>query len=56
LDYSTIKITVQKESIKTFAEALNPRRLIPVHTEYAHEFKKHFDNVTELEDGAALSI
>ncbi|MCK9364876.1 MAG: MBL fold metallo-hydrolase [Syntrophales bacterium] len=44
------------EDLKTFAGALKPKMLVPVHTEYGSKFSKLFDNVTELEDGRELQI
>lgn len=37
--------------LKRFAVALNPKKLIPVHTEYADEYQEHFNNVMVSEDG-----
>ena len=42
--------------LKAFAGALDPRMLVPVHTEYRDEFKEHFNNVMELEDGQKLVL
>ncbi|MCX6641116.1 MAG: MBL fold metallo-hydrolase [bacterium] len=42
--------------LKTFTQALNPGRLIPVHTEHAHRFREHFENVLELKDGVDLTV
>jgi len=42
--------------LQTFAGALKPKMLVPVHTEYGSKFSKLFDNVTELEDGRELQI
>ena len=39
------------EDLKRFARALNPKMLIPIHTEYPGEYEQHFDNVVILEDG-----
>jgi ribonuclease J len=44
------------EDLKTFAEALKPKMLVPVHTEYGNKFSKLFDNVTEIEDGRELQL
>jgi len=42
--------------LKTFAQAINPKMLIPVHTEYPEEFKEHFENVVEMADGKEVEI
>ena len=44
------------EDLKTFAQAINPKRLIPVHTEHAEEFEEHFDNVAVMTDGKEVEI
>lgn len=44
------------EDLQAFAGALNPKMLIPVHTEHRDEFREHFDNVVELEDGEELLV
>lgn len=44
------------EDLKRLASALNPRILIPVHTDYPQEFSNHFDNVVVLEDGQQTEI
>jgi ribonuclease J len=44
------------ENLQTFAEALKPKILVPVHTEYGYKYSKLFDNVTEVEDGRELQI
>lgn len=44
------------QTLKTFAKALNPKKLIPIHTEYKDDFKKHFDNVLVLDDGDSLDL
>ena len=38
------------EALKKFASAINPKKLIPIHTEYKEEFSEHFENVKVLED------
>jgi ribonuclease J len=44
------------EDLKRLASALNPRILIPVHTDYPQEFKEHFQNVMQLEDGQEFNV
>jgi|AntAceMinimDraft_9_1070365.scaffolds.fasta_scaffold18785_2 ribonuclease J len=43
-------------TLKKFAKALKPKILIPIHTEYKDEFKRHFDNVLVLDDGNSLDL
>ncbi|MFH1729791.1 MAG: MBL fold metallo-hydrolase [Pseudomonadota bacterium] len=42
------------EDLKTFARALNPKMLVPIHTEYGIDFEDYFDNVCILEDNEIL--
>lgn len=44
------------EDLKRFASALNPKMLIPIHTEYPGKFKQYFDNVIVLEDGQEFVV
>jgi ribonuclease J len=44
------------DKLKRFAEALNPRMLVPIHTFGAKEYPRLFKNVKVLEDGEALEI
>ena len=44
------------EDLKRFASALDPKMLIPIHTEYPGEFEQHFDNVIVFEDGQELVV
>jgi ribonuclease J len=44
------------EDLKRFAAAMNPGKLIPIHTEYRDEFKEHFDNVFEVDDEQQLAL
>jgi ribonuclease J len=44
------------EDLKRFAAAINPKQLIPMHTEYGDDYCEHFNNVTRLTDGKSLSI
>lgn len=37
--------------LKSFALAINPKTLIPVHTLKANSFSEYFDNVKILENG-----
>lgn len=39
------------EDLKTFADALNSKNLVPIHTEHRDKFTHYFENVTVLEDG-----
>lgn len=44
------------DDLKSFAKALKPKNLVPIHTEYGEEFKKHFDNVVELKDNIIFNL
>ncbi len=44
------------DDLKRFAEAANPKKLVPIHTEHKHEFENHFSNVLVLEDDQELLI
>lgn len=44
------------EDLKRLADALHPKMLCPIHTDYPTEFADHFENVTELEDGKRLAL
>ncbi len=44
------------DALKHFAEAISPKRLIPVHTEYPEKFKSEFENVVELKDGEIFEL
>jgi len=44
------------ESLQKFAKAINPKRLIPIHTEHKEDFKKHFENVAILEDNESYEV
>ena len=43
-------------ALKKFASALNPKKLIPIHTEYKEEFENHFDNVAILADDEVYNV
>jgi len=44
------------DTLKLFAKSLNPKKLVPIHTEYKEEFTEHFDNVVILEDDELYDI
>jgi ribonuclease J len=44
------------KALKIFASSLNPKKLIPIHTEYKKEFAEHFDNVMVLDDNESFDI
>lgn len=44
------------EDLKKFANALNPKKLIPIHTFERGKYPELFDNVQILEDGEALEL
>lgn len=45
-----------QEDLKSFAEALNPKILIPIHTFHAEDYPAIFSNVTILRDKEAFCI
>lgn len=45
-----------REDLRRFAAALNPKRLVPVHTERATDYSPMFENVVVLKDGEELQI
>ena len=42
--------------LKRFTAAISPKSLIPIHTEHAHLYKKHFENVVELSDSESFLL
>lgn len=36
--------------LQRFTVAISPKKLIPIHTEHAHQYRNHFKNVVELSD------
>jgi ribonuclease J len=44
------------EDLQTFAAALNPKMLVPVHTEYGGYFSSLFNNVTIVSDGREFDL
>lgn len=44
------------EDLKMFAEALNPKMLVPVHTEHGGQYNKLFQHVEIIEDGVEFIL
>jgi ribonuclease J len=44
------------EDLKKLAAALNPRMLVPIHTEHGEDFSQHFANVVTYNDGERWSL
>lgn len=44
------------DDLKTFADALNPKKIIPIHTEYKESYIEYVNNVCILDDGEVLKI
>lgn len=44
------------EDLQEFADALQPKALIPIHTEHAGAFREHFENVLTVEDGNRFDV
>ena len=45
-----------KTALKKFSASINPKNLIPIHTEYKNEFSKYFDNVVVLPDNEYFEL
>lgn len=43
-------------ALQKFAHAINPKKLIPIHTEYKKKFTEYFENVLVLEDNDIYSL
>ena len=44
------------DDLKTFAQAVKPRILIPIHTFFAHKYRDLYDHVRILDDGEIFDI
>ena len=44
------------KDLKEFANALKPKMLVPIHTEFSGKYKELFDNVFEIEDGKPFEL
>jgi len=44
------------EDLKTFAESINPKKIIPIHTEYKNDYTTLFNNVYILNDNDILNL
>jgi len=44
------------EDLKRLSDALRPKMLIPIHTDYPEEFEEHFQNVFILKDGKKFAV
>lgn len=44
------------KDLQKFAKALKPQKLIPIHTEHALSFNKHFENVLQMHDEKELYL
>lgn len=44
------------KDLQKFANALSPKKIIPIHTEYKKEFERYFDNVMILDDDESFDI
>ncbi len=42
--------------LKKFALAINAGKLVPIHSEFGHAFRKYFDNVQQLHDGEYFNL
>ena len=44
------------EDLKIFANAVKPKKLVPIHTFYPDKYKSFFENVRTLKDGETLTM
>lgn len=44
------------EALKKFATAINPKKLIPIHTENKKDFSKYFDSVLVIDDNECMHV
>jgi len=44
------------DTLHKMVEALQPARLVPIHTEHPEDYTNHFNRVTVLKDGESLNI
>lgn len=44
------------DDLLLFAKALNPKKIVPIHTEYGDDFYKLFENVLRMKDGYEYSL
>jgi len=56
LEYIHTSGHAKKEDLKSFASAINPKTLIPIHTFEAEEYPVLFKNVLILKDGEEFSL
>jgi len=45
-----------RDILKTFAAAINPGKLVPIHTEHRDKYAQHFSNVTIIEDNVQFLL
>jgi ribonuclease J len=44
------------DDLKVYARAINPRVLVPIHTEFGADFSGHFENVVTIEDDSPFEL
>jgi ribonuclease J len=44
------------DDLKSFATAIKPKVLVPMHTEFAKDYSDHFDNVMTIEDDCPFEL
>jgi ribonuclease J len=44
------------DTLKKLVDCIQPKRLVPVHTEFPEDYAKHFKMVTTLKDGDSLNL
>mgnify|MGYP003902074681 CR=1 FL=1 len=44
------------DDLKSFAAAINPKVLVPIHTEFSEDYSDHFENVVNVEDDCPFEL
>lgn len=44
------------DDLKTFAKAISPMTLVPIHTEFSEDYSDHFENVMTIEDDCLFEL
>ena len=54
--YAHISGHADIDTLKTFTKELNPKKIVPIHTEYKQKFEEYFENVMILEDDEVFDL
>ena len=44
------------DDLKSFAQAIKPKTVVPVHTEFGEDYSDHFENVATIEDDSPFEL